>query len=250
MFSRRFAGGSAATLPFESKTASFAASSNTGYVVGALAANCTITLPASPGTNDSIVIIGPLDTTVYSCTINGNGKNISAASTRTMTNGEAVLLFYSGTEWRIVDYRPSDVKLYTPTWTQSGGSPAVGNGSLQGSYCRVGDLVHVVVRLLVGATTNKGTGTSPWLFSLPPGLPGDTTKTALANAGTTANLFNAVQNSVAGAITYGRCVMTTQTSGLDAVQFVTSAGANVHTTAPVSWATNDILQFSISYPVT
>lgn len=54
---------------------------------------------------------------------------------------------------------------WTPTWTASGTAPAIGNGSISGSYIKVGKKVVASVSLLAGSTTTFGTG--KWFFSLP-----------------------------------------------------------------------------------
>ena len=54
---------------------------------------------------------------------------------------------------------------YTPTWSSTGTQPAVGNGSLTGSYLTVGTLAFVRVALVIGGTSTAGTG----LYAL--GLP-------------------------------------------------------------------------------
>jgi hypothetical protein len=54
---------------------------------------------------------------------------------------------------------------YTPTWTSTGTAPAIGNGTLTGSYMRVGDLIAFNISLSWGTTTTNGTG--QYRFSLP-----------------------------------------------------------------------------------
>lgn len=54
---------------------------------------------------------------------------------------------------------------YTPTWTSSGTSPSLGNGSITGKYKKIGKTVFVKVRLQFGSTTTGGTGN--WRISLP-----------------------------------------------------------------------------------
>lgn len=54
---------------------------------------------------------------------------------------------------------------YNPTWTSSGTQPAIGNGSLTGSYLQAGKLAKVRIVLLAGSTTTFGTGL--YTFSLP-----------------------------------------------------------------------------------
>lgn len=54
---------------------------------------------------------------------------------------------------------------YTPAWTATGTAPALGNGTLSGSYYQIGKLVVCRIALTMGSTTTFGTGT--YLFSLP-----------------------------------------------------------------------------------
>jgi hypothetical protein len=60
-------------------------------------------------------------------------------------------------------YQP--VASYTPTFTAAGGSPALGNGTHTGSYARSGSLITFEQTLVVGGTTNLGTGALS--FTLP-----------------------------------------------------------------------------------
>lgn len=65
-----------------------------------------------------------------------------------------------------LDARGSELYSYSVSWTTASGSaPSVGNGSLTGRYRRVGTLVLVNIRLVIGSTTSQGTGT--WGFSPP-----------------------------------------------------------------------------------
>jgi hypothetical protein len=56
---------------------------------------------------------------------------------------------------------------YTPTWTTSAGSPAIGNGTLTGKYARVGKLIDFRIELVCGTTTTFGTAGSTWRFVAP-----------------------------------------------------------------------------------
>ncbi len=57
---------------------------------------------------------------------------------------------------------------YTPTWVaESGGTPAVGNGTLAGRYMKVGRTVDFLVKLTVGSTTTFGNSNANWAFGLP-----------------------------------------------------------------------------------
>lgn len=57
---------------------------------------------------------------------------------------------------------------YTPSWiAETGGTPAVGNGTLTGRYLKVGRTVDFLIRLTVGSTTTFGNTNANWAFGLP-----------------------------------------------------------------------------------
>lgn len=58
---------------------------------------------------------------------------------------------------------------FTPTWTASAGSPAIGDGTLAGVYRRVGKTVDFRIELTAGATTTFGTAGAYWNFTIPVG---------------------------------------------------------------------------------
>ena len=60
---------------------------------------------------------------------------------------------------------------YTPTWTATGGTPTIGNGTLTGAYIQAGDLCHFWFRFVMGSTTSVGT-TTGWTFGLPVAVAG------------------------------------------------------------------------------
>ena len=65
-----------------------------------------------------------------------------------------------------IDARGSELYSYSVAWTaETGTAPSVGNGSLVGKYRRVGTMVLVNIRMVIGSTTVQGTGT--WNFSPP-----------------------------------------------------------------------------------
>jgi hypothetical protein len=63
---------------------------------------------------------------------------------------------------------------YTPTWT--GGSPAIGNGTLTGQYRRVGSNMECQISIRSGTTTTYGSG--GYTFGIPSGHTIDTSKLA------------------------------------------------------------------------
>lgn len=54
---------------------------------------------------------------------------------------------------------------YTPTWTGSGGNPAIGNGTLSGRYWRVNKIIFYDIYIVPGSTTTFGSGS--YEFALP-----------------------------------------------------------------------------------
>ncbi len=58
-------------------------------------------------------------------------------------------------------------KPYAPIWSQFGGSPAIGNGTLTGSQQRNGVCCNVAVRIVMGSTTAYGSTTGAYKFGLP-----------------------------------------------------------------------------------
>jgi len=57
---------------------------------------------------------------------------------------------------------------YTPTWAASAGTPSLGNGSLTGSYRRIGKTVDFRMQFTAGSSTTFGTAGAYWAFGLPP----------------------------------------------------------------------------------
>lgn len=68
---------------------------------------------------------------------------------------------------------------YTPTWTAVTTNPTIGNGTLEGAFCRIGKLVIFRVTLLFGSTTTAGSGIYEWALPVAPAA----TYTAGSNAG-------------------------------------------------------------------
>lgn len=57
---------------------------------------------------------------------------------------------------------------YTPKWFNSGTQPAIGNGTLGGTYRRMGKTLDITMYFYIGSTTTIGTGA--WYFTLPDGM--------------------------------------------------------------------------------
>ena len=121
---------------------------------------------------------------------------------------------------------------YTPTWTATGGTPTIGNGTLTGDYIKTGQICHVRVTLTFGSTTSVS-GTTVWQFSLP---------------------FTAV-GPVAGSFTFydaSAAMQSGQTlrdSGGNTILAQTGASAYIGATSPVTWATGDYGLLTATYRV-
>jgi hypothetical protein len=84
-------------------------------------------------------------------------------------SSSGVLQRWNGTVW--VSYQPAPTWTdYTPTWrVENGTAPAIGDGTLAGSYVKIGTVVHVRIYLKIGSTTNLSAqdANANWTFSLP-----------------------------------------------------------------------------------
>ena len=122
---------------------------------------------------------------------------------------------------------------YTPTWT--GGSPAIGNGTLTGRYLRMGaKTVFVNIKLTGGSGTTWGA--SAWSFSLP-----------VSNA--LVGLFTVFAFDAAPSATVypGMAYIGSGTTLVPIVSAGTAAGTGVINTTPFTWTTSDILEISGFY---
>ena len=92
---------------------------------------------------------------------------------------------------------------YTPTWTAVTTNPSLGNGTLTGSYHRIGKTIFFTISLTIGSTTTLGSG--GWIFSLPVNaggsasatpfnsqcrIPGNLIRHALLNSNSTVSLYH------------------------------------------------------------
>lgn len=71
---------------------------------------------------------------------------------------------YDGTGWKAVPYG-SQWTTYSVAWTATTTNPSLGNGTLVGQYMKIGTKCEIFIKLVIGSTTNKGSGT--YKFSLP-----------------------------------------------------------------------------------
>jgi hypothetical protein len=124
---------------------------------------------------------------------------------------------------------------YSPTWASvSNPQPVLGNGTLKARWAKAGKLVHVRLRLTIGATTTLGTGV--WSFTLP---------------------LASISNS--DLETFGQCVtldagtgykhdVANVASGASTMRMIGIAPGSFYSpTVPQAWASTDFLNISLTY---
>lgn len=122
---------------------------------------------------------------------------------------------------------------YTPTWAGSGGTPAIGNGTLTGRFRKMGKTLDVKILLVWGSTTTGNTSTS-WTFSLPSGV---TLQAATAHQ----DFCPAYMVDNDTGVRHHYHARTTGGSAVLAVNAADGGSSNVGSTSPFTWATSDIL---------
>lgn len=126
---------------------------------------------------------------------------------------------------------------YTPSWVAASGGTSIGNGSITGTYIKIGKMVTVTVNMEMGSTTTFGTGSYYW--TLPFNIAAGKTATGACwalDAGT-AYKSGVVRNE------------TNSDAVADRVYCFLggSAGGEYSPTVPHTWAANDDFGFTITY---
>lgn len=156
--------------------------------------------------------------------------------------GEAVILEYYSGKWSLAGGTPKTTGWvsYTPAWTASV-NPAIGDGTLEGWWRRVGDSMEIRVRMVAGSTTTFGTG--DWSLGVPAGFTVDSTKITDADAcgsglaydsdGTLRNLLGILADATNSAFTAVGDGQTVQ----------------VQSSSPFTWASGDSLTLTATVPI-
>lgn len=127
---------------------------------------------------------------------------------------------------------------YTPTWDADSSSPSIGNGTIEGRYVQHGDIVHAQIELTIGSTTTLGSGT--WFFTLP----------VTALTGASKRLGTALCVDSGSGFIAGICKPRSTTTIGAIIVDPTDSDAytpEAHASYPISWATGDQLNMSITY---
>lgn len=169
--------------------------------------NPTITIP------DAVTLVTPTVTGL----LNSTGGQIQFPSTQVpSTNANTLDDYVEGT--------------YTPVWTASVTNPTIGNGTINGYYTKIGNMVTVNIIISMGSTTTYGSGS--YSISIP--------------------FTSARINQVGAGYIFDNG------TGLQACSCYTSTGTTIvgvpntgvgtfSPTVPITWATGDRMQFTISY---
>ncbi|SRR6266436_6590240 len=119
---------------------------------------------------------------------------------------------------------------FTPAWTSNGVAPVLGNGTITGKYVQDGKYIHYTGKLTMGSTTTFGTGI--YQINLPVTAV-DTTALGVALA------FRSTAVAHTG---------TAQPRSTTNLQFFGDTGVGQFTQLiPFTWASGDILSWSITY---
>ncbi|WP_043682806.1 hypothetical protein [Streptomyces xylophagus] len=153
---------------------------------------------------------------------------------------------WNGTAW--VSYQPVPAWTdYTPVWgAENGTAPVIGNGTLAGSYTKIGTVVHVRIYLKTGSTTNLTAqdANANWTFRLP--VAPVSTAWKLDGRVLSAEYFNA-----SSSLLYQGTGLLAVTSGVGYVRSLRDTLANNSDiwdkSRPVAWGTGDVLSIHGTY---
>lgn len=123
---------------------------------------------------------------------------------------------------------------YTPAWTALGTAPAIGNGTLTGSYKTIGtELIIVRIRFTAGSTSTYGT--SSWLFSVPAGF--SASASAINETSGSLYILDSGSQSRVGVVRFNT----------SSTLFLESNSGGVTSTVPQTWATSDQAIVTVAY---
>lgn len=127
---------------------------------------------------------------------------------------------------------------YTPVWSSSGTLPVLNNGTIKGSWCRVGKLLHCRINQFMGSTTTYGTGDYSW--TLP-------TAAAVVTGFASLPIWTGSAMCLDSTLAYKLGVLSVS-SGASVVGVLENTAGNIWgQTHPQTWAVNDYLAFNFIY---
>ena len=160
----------------------------------------------------------------------GSGIGTSAITPEKLLSG-------AGTSW--------SWQTYTPSWSSSGTQPAIGNGTLTGSYVKIGKVVIFEMYFKAGSTTTFGTGNFYWTF---PVAEDSMYQTATVNRSFHGGGYFE-RNSIQGYGSAHGFTNGTVGSGKFSIGYTGTNGqaSIISQTAPFTWSNGDYINFSGYY---
>jgi hypothetical protein len=125
---------------------------------------------------------------------------------------------------------------YTPAWTSTAGTPAIGNGTLQGRYFQINKIIIAQISWTAGSTTTYGTAGGVYRMSLPVTALNTTYLAGYAAYGD-ASTFN----------TYNMTTQFVSTTTVQGIMNVLGINGGWGQANPVAMATGDTCQFVVIY---
>lgn len=126
---------------------------------------------------------------------------------------------------------------YTPTWATGGGS--IGNGTITGRYQKVGNLVHLEIRMGYGSTTTAG-AFDQFKFGLPSGITSRSTAMPAIGVGRVVDVSSGSARLTIRAVIEGA-------GASEVILERDGGGFNVYKGDPIVFATGDIIDISITF---
>jgi hypothetical protein len=161
--------------------------------------------------------------------------NLLTSAATPIGPGGWIVYQHDGTNWKLIGHNQGTWITYTPTWTAASVNPAIGNGTLTGTYCVIGNVVHFEFILIAGSTTTFGTGAYSWA------LPFTITNTTHQRAFSANILDNGSQ--------FYNGVGLVATATTIQVTWHANTGGVASPTTPMTWANGDRLVMSGSFEV-
>lgn len=157
----------------------------------------------------------------------------------TRPSGRAALYYVTASDWNtdLVDntayiYDNTQGVVYTPTWTTAGTACALGNGTLQGRYFRIGHIVWFQIQFVAGSSTTFGTGKFQFLLPV----------TGLGVLGSSSAYF-----VDSGTQIYTGAAFMINTTQVSVTWTGDTSTGGVTATTPMTWANGDSINLSGFY---
>lgn len=240
------------SLNVVSKTANYTVTSSDDLILCDSSGGAfTLTLPTAVGIGGRVYKFRKTDSTFATAnaiTISAGASTIDGSSSTTLnTQYETLEIISDGSNWHVVRrHIPSNFISYTPDWYNFATQPTIGNGSISGTWRRVGDSMQGFYRINWGSTTTNGTG-GLFTFGTPSGITIDSSKLPIS-IGNTCGTGAFYDSSANQSYVYATSISTSTRFYL----YMTAvAAANLITdSTPVTPANGDSLAFNFFVPIT